>query len=270
MTRTSHSALTLAGLALLALSAPTTAYAQDAGPAAPDLAVAFDGPDTAVAGSTAVWTLTVRNDGTAAAAGFTASTAVPAGVRVALRNAPDNWSPCVLGVAEGAGEVSVPSDLSCTYDGELPAGEQAVLPVELSFDASLLGPQQIGAVVSPAEDEPEDALANNRFSRTTTLSAPPVETTTPVTAPATAPVTAPAAATPVTAPAAAPVTAPAAAPVAAPAAATPVTAAAATPPAVLPFTGVGTAERTALGVLLLLAGIGLLLAGRARPALRAV
>jgi uncharacterized repeat protein (TIGR01451 family) len=238
MTRTSHSALTLAGLALLALSAPTTAYAQDAGPAAPDLAVAFDGPATAVAGSTAVWTLTVRNDGTAAAAGFTASTAVPAGVRVALRNAPDDWSTCVLGVAEGAGEVSVPSDLSCTYDGELPAGAQAtVLPIDLSFDDALLGPQQIGAVVSPAEGESEDALANNRSSRTTTLSAPPVETT---------------------------------APAAAPAAATPVTAAAATPPAVLPFTGVGTAGRTALGVPLLLAGIGLLLAGRARPALRTV
>jgi hypothetical protein len=135
-----------------------------------------------------------------------------------------------------------------SYDGGLPAGAQAtVLPVDLSFDDALLGPQQIGAVVSPAGGETEDALVNNRSSHTTTLSAPPVETTTPVTAPATAPVTAPAAA---------------------PAAATSVTAAAATPPAVLPFTGVGTAERTALGVLLVLAGIGLLLAGRARPALR--
>ena len=122
MTRTSHSALTLAGLALLALSAPTTAYAQDAGPAAPDLAVAVDGPATAVAGSTEVWTLTVRNDGTAAASGFTVSTVLPAGVRAALRSAPDDWSTCVLGVAEGAGEVSVPSDLTCTYKGELAAG----------------------------------------------------------------------------------------------------------------------------------------------------
>ncbi|MDQ3611564.1 MAG: DUF11 domain-containing protein, partial [Actinomycetota bacterium] len=204
--------ISLAGLAVLALAAaPTTAHAQDPGPTAPDLAVAFDGPATAVAGSTEVWTLTVRNDGTAAASGFTVSTVLPAGVRAALRSAPADWSTCVLGVAAGAGEVSVPSDLSCTYDGELAAGEQAtVLPVELSFDAALLGPQQIGAVASPAGGEAEEALVNNRSSRTTTLSAPPVETTTPVTAPVTAPVSAPAAA-PIAAPAAAPIAAPAAA-----------------------------------------------------------
>lgn len=250
-----RTALVVGGLAVLALSTPTTAYAQTA---APDLAVSFEGPATAVAGSTEVWTLSVSNVGDGAASGFTVSTVVPAGVQVAMSNAPEQWSTCVLGVAAGEGEVSVPSDLSCTYGGELAPGEQAAaLAVTLSFAAGREEPLEIGAAVTPAEAEPEAALANNRSTRTTTLSAPPAASvTTPAAVPVTAPAAAPAAAAPAPAAAAVKVS---------PAR---VTAAAATPPATLPFTGVGTTERTGLGVLLVLAGIGLLLAGRARPALR--
>ena len=160
---------------------PTTTQAQAA---TPDLAITFTGPTEGRAGTSAVWTLTVRNHGTAASGPFSAMTRLPKGMFVETASAEEGWA-CVLGdtFTEEEGLQAIP-DISCSLFDGLPAGATAPgLTITLRYGRELVGPQQVAAEVTQAQGEPDDALSDNRHTQTTTLLAAAAETPSPTPTP---------------------------------------------------------------------------------------
>lgn len=256
-TKPCRAAVLAGSLALFLLTSSSAAYAKKPTPtptapttgaaagATPDLAITFTGPAEGTAGTSAEWTLTVRNHGTAASSTFSVLTRLPQGMFVAGARPAAGWA-CVLGdTATPEGGLMPISDLSCTFEGGLPAEASAPsIGVTLRYGQELVGPQQVAAEVTQAQGEPDDALADNRSTQTTTLAAAPTPSSTP-----TVSVSGPHA--PVLRPQATP-TLPATGPDSG------------EPPAQLPFTGAGTTAGIILSAASILLGAALTRLGRRR------
>lgn len=256
-TQPRRTAILAGGLALFLLTSSPAAHAKKPTPtptpttaqtavATPDLAITFTGPAEGTAGTSAVWTLIVRNHGTAASGPFSAMTRLPKGMFVETASAEEGWA-CVLGdtFTEEEGLQPIP-DISCSLFDGLAAGATApAMTITLRYGRQLVGPQQVAAEVTQAQGEPDDALADNRSTQTTTLAA----ATTTSTPDSTPPVPGPR--PPLLRPDSTP-TLPATGPITG------------EPPAQLPYTGAGTTAGITLSAALILLGAGLIRLGRQR------